>query len=184
MNIIKKKPLFKIVIGLFLAALMVGKSSLANAHQLNNVNFEVFLPLASRPYPAPVLLETKPIWKALFIVYRNTDVDYQDKDGNPKHMTLTMPDEEFSNGLWGLREFPAIANDFSNKEAVVLYDIVIIDRPITTITTLGNGYWLSPNDTRAELDLYAPKGKYDSVLVYWPALNTATGELIPYIGWG
>ncbi len=46
------------------------------------------------------------------------------------------------------------------------------------------GFWPAPNDTRAELDRFAPRGSFDSIFVLWPQTNFATGRAIPSGGWG
>jgi hypothetical protein len=133
----------------------------------------------------PNLLTEKPIWKALLLVYRHTDADYMDSNGVPSHLTTTMPETESIKALWSFRQYPSIAYDYSNNQAVVLYDIVYVDRPIDSLTSLGsNGYWVSPSDTQTELDQYAPPGTYDSIFVFWPQSDSNTGQQIPSFGWG
>jgi hypothetical protein len=127
----------------------------------------------------------RPLWRALLLAYRSIDADYTDSSGMPQHLTMTMPDDELLDGQYMFRQFPALADDYSQHNALVDYDVVFVDRPITTLTSMGtNLYWPSPDDTRSELDALAPPGTYDSVLVYWPQTNHSTGEGVPSGGWG
>jgi hypothetical protein len=126
-----------------------------------------------------------PFWRTLLLVYHSIDTDYTDSSGLPCHLTYTMPLTEVLDGLKAFQQYASIAHDFSNAEALVKYDVMHITRPITSLTAMGtNLYWASPSDTRQELDLYAPTGAYDSVLVLWPQTNFSTGQQIPSGGWG
>ena len=126
-----------------------------------------------------------PIWKALLLVYSSIDTDYTDGSGASQHLTYTMSQTEISDGVNAFRRYASLTHNLSNAEAFVQYDIFYITRPIDTLTSMGtNMWWPSPSDTRQELDLYAPPGKYDSVLVLWPQSNPDTGQSIPSGGWG
>lgn len=144
----------------------------------------VFLsPLPGKAAPTTPTLKVMPYWKALLLVYKNIDVDYTDSDGVSRHLTYTMPQTEIADGVFSFRRHAMLAHEYSNKESFVQYDIVYVDRPLTSLTSLGaNLWWPSPTDTRPELDAYVPQN-YDSVLVLWPQTNFATGQQIPSY-WG
>ncbi len=130
-------------------------------------------------------LQTRPVWRALLLVYRGIDADYTDSTGAPRHLTTTLPEEEVLTAIYDFEQLPSTANDYSDGEAWVEYDVVQVDRPLTSVTICGtNLYWPSPSDVRPELDAYAPPGTYDSVFVHWPQTDFATGEQIPSPGWG
>lgn len=137
---------------------------------------------------APVLyptLRVMPVWRALLLIYPHINVDYTDSDGTSRHLTSTMSQNDILNGLQSFQQFASTANQFSNAEALVQYEIVYVTRPINTLTSAGNNtYWLSPDDTRQELDQYAPPGTYDSIFIYWPRANSAHDQWIPSYGWG
>lgn len=121
-----------------------------------------------------------PVWRALLLVYRSIDADYTDTEGTPRHFTYTLTQREVQDAVWSFRQFASIANEFSNGEVIILYDIIHITRPLTSLTLMGpNLWWPSPNDTRQELDQYAPPGTYDSILVLWPQTDFSTGQQIP-----
>jgi len=134
--------------------------------------------------PSPTL-KVMPVWKALLLVYHNTDVTYTDSEGTTRRLTTALPNAEILKALWAFRQYTSIAHDFSAREALVQYDIVHITRPITSITSLGSaGYWVSPSDVMIELDQYAPSGSYDSVFVHWAQCNPDFSQCVPSAGWG
>lgn len=123
--------------------------------------------------------KTMPYWKVLFLVYKNIDTDYTDGNGQTQHLTHTLSATEIENGVSAFRQYPALAHTLSDSESFVQYDIVYVDRPLTSVTSLGtNLWWPSPTDTREELDIYV-SNNYDSVLVLWPQTNFETGQQIP-----
>jgi hypothetical protein len=60
---------------------------------------------------------------------------------------------------------------------------VEVPHPITRLDKLGSGYWVGPDSVEADLDQYAPTGRYDSVFVVWQAKDDS-GEKVPVGGWG
>src|ERR1700716_4137621 len=50
---------------------------------------------------------------------------------------------------------------------------------------MGQGmFWPSPDDTREEIDRFAPAGSYDSIFVLWPQRDLAGDLSIQSGGWG
>ncbi|HKR00116.1 MAG TPA: hypothetical protein VJT09_05555 [Pyrinomonadaceae bacterium] len=83
------------------------------------------------------------------------------------------------------RQFAPLVEELSNGEAGISQDIIYPDRCLDSLTSMGRaGYWPSPDDTRQELDEFAPAGKYDSIFVLWPQTNLKTGRQIHSGGWG
>ena len=130
-------------------------------------------------------IQAIPVWRALLLVYRSIDVDYINNDGEPYHMTYTMPESQVDKAIRSFRQYASFAYDYSNGEAFVKYDIVHITRPITSLTARdGNDYWISPDDTCLELNKYVLPRTYDSVFIFWPKIDFETGQEIPSSGWG
>jgi hypothetical protein len=127
-------------------------------------------------------------WKMLVIVYREIDVDYIDIDGITKHLSATMPSDDVDLMIQSFLHLPHRENvfDYSDETAELEAHIVFADRPITSVSEVGGeySYWPSPDDTRPELDSYAPPGMYDSVIIFWQASDPNTGQSIPSGGWG
>lgn len=125
-------------------------------------------------------------WKMLILVYRNIDADYIDLDGHSKHLTATMPASDATNMVQDFLNQPHRGNvyQYSDNLAELEARVQYIDRALNTLTPIGNGFWPSPDDTRQELNQYAPPGLYDSVIVFWQASHPTTGQSIPSYGWG
>jgi len=126
-----------------------------------------------------------PVWKALLLVYHDTDVTYIDSDGTTRHLVTRLADEEVLKALWAFRQYTSIAHDFSVGEALIQYDVIHVARAVTSVTSLGEaGYWVSPSDVHIELDEYAPPGSYDSILVHWAQCDQSFDQCVPSAGWG
>lgn len=116
-------------------------------------------------------------WRALLLVYRSIDLS-----GEFRHR---LDDREVAAGVESFRRFPALAAALTGGEVGVTFEVVQVDRPLTTLTPMGGGMrWPSPNDTRRELDRLAPPGAVDSLFVLWPQRDLATGAEVPTGGWG
>lgn len=125
-------------------------------------------------------------WKMLVLVYRHTDVDYVDLDGQRKHLTATMPAEDARLMVESFRHLThrGVVYDYSGQVGELEAEVVYVNRPLTTLTPIGDGYWPAPDDTRPEVNAYAPPGAYDSVLILWQASHPTTDQSIPSPGWG
>jgi hypothetical protein len=126
-----------------------------------------------------------PVWRALLLVCRQIEVDYTFESGKRLHFSNKLADQEVQAAVWSFRQYPSLAYKHSNGEVVIQYDIVYPNRVINSVTKMGKDvWWLSPNDTRPEIDKYAPKGTYDSILVLAPLSDHASGKSVPTGGWG
>jgi hypothetical protein len=107
------------------------------------------------------------VWRALLLVYTNTDADYV-QGGTNKHYTGSMNAANRDEGVWAFHQYGSLANELSDRECIAPGDVVYPVNAITSVTDRGgNNYWVTPNDIAADLDTYAPPGNYDSIMVYW-----------------
>jgi hypothetical protein len=130
--------------------------------------------------------ETGDPWKMLILIYPNIDTDYVEGGVN-KHLTATMPPADVTsmqNDFMNYQPHRDHVYDYSNHTAEMEAHVIIVDHALTNLEPIGSGYWPSPATTAADLDLYAPNGKYDSVIVFWQASNPDTGQSLPTYGWG
>lgn len=140
---------------------------------------------AGEPVTTPASQQFLPVWRVLLLAYRQVEVDYHDDRGQQHHFSNTLSDDEVRAAVWSFRQYPSLAYKHSKGEVLIRYDIVYHTRKIDSVTKMGkNMWWMSPNDTRTEIDEHAPKGTYDSILVLAPLSNHATGEHVPTGGWG
>lgn len=208
-----KKYLFPCLLLLLVAGLFWQRPSLQSAQASSGLSANDGL--GHIAVPPTDNMRQQPVWRALLLVYYNTAVDYIDEDGVLQHLTTSMTTEQMATALWSFRQLPSIAHDFSNGEAIVEYDIIYIDRPVDSLTLIGqlpnrpdgdtvesvkgqpvltavspnhtastHSYWLSPANSRLELDTYAPPGKYDSIFVHWASCDFAVDQCVTSQGWG
>jgi hypothetical protein len=97
----------------------------------------------------------------------------------------TLSDVEIGDAVASFRQFPLMVKELTHSSVDIESEIVPAERSLTTLTEMGPGqYWPSPDDTRLELDTFAPAGRYDSVFILWPQSDFTTGRSIPSGGWG
>lgn len=124
-------------------------------------------------------------WRALLIVYRETDVKLPARLRRKQRFHQIASDDEVNDAVASFRAFPLLAAELSFGAAKVNPNIVEADAPLRTLSPQGDrNYWPSPDDTREELDRFAPAGSYESIFVFWPQNDFRKGTSIPCRGWG
>ena len=124
-------------------------------------------------------LQTK---QALLIIY--PQIEFRPKSWK-QPFAHTLSAEEIEDAVGSFRQFPVLAMELTEGRVQIESEIVSAERSLTTLTQMGpEQYWPSPDDTRLELDTFAPPGRYDSVFVLWPQNNFASGRSLPSGGWG
>jgi hypothetical protein len=121
-----------------------------------------------------------PAWNALLLVYEALDLRL-----SRRRFRHVLGERDVGEAVRSFDRFPALAAEVSGGEALVRHEVVRAGRPLNSLTGMGpDQHWPSPEDTRPELDRWAPPGAYDSVFVLWPLEDPATGESVPSGGWG
>lgn len=124
-------------------------------------------------------------WRAILLIYNETKVRLPGNWFSKRSFRSQLSARDISDALESFNHFPALAHECSQGEAAVTTTVARIDRPLHSLTEMGNGiYWPSPTDTKPELDEFVLPGSFDSVFVLWPQNNPQTGESIPSGGWG
>ena len=134
-----------------------------------------------------VIFATLPMsnWKSLLIVYRRIDVRIPVGGSRENRFAYELTDDELADALNSFRAFPPLAEDLSGGAATVTYEIAVAGEPLTSVTPSGdNLFWPSPDDTRKEIDTFAPPGRYNSVFILWPGTDFVSGASVPCPGWG
>jgi hypothetical protein len=133
------------------------------------------------------------VWKTLLLVYRELDVTLVRGRGRRFHHIATEP--EIADALHSFGGFPLLVEELTSGAARVSAKIVEIKRALSSLTRRDhNDWWPSPDDTRSELDHFAPAGKFDSIFVFWPQHDfhlrqayggqAARGVSVPGSAWG
>ncbi|MEP7378790.1 MAG: hypothetical protein ABI725_04430, partial [Chloroflexota bacterium] len=107
-------------------------------------------------------------WNVLVLVYRQTNLEFIDASGQSRHLGATMSAATESLMVGAVKTMPKLTRQWSSGVAAQQMTVV---RPATTLTTLtalgGGAYWLAPQDIAADIALYAPTSRYDSIMVIW-----------------
>lgn len=120
-------------------------------------------------------------WRTLLLVYRGLDVKLG--RGQPFHHIAT--EQEIADAVDSFYGFPELVEELTSGEARVDDRILEIERPLSSLTRRGrNDWWPSPDDTRGELDRFAPQRKFDSVFIFWPQHDFTGGTSVPGNAWG
>ena len=131
----------------------------------------------------PATARSMSMWRTLVMVYRSTDVTYT-VNGSTRRLQTSMTGSDVSRAVENVKRVPRAVSDWSGGYASMQQTIVFPAKPIRSVTSLGsNGYWLSPSNIEADLDWFAPHGRYDSIFVIWRN-DDDSGNHIPSYGWG
>src|SRR5207249_8826711 len=96
------------------------------------------------------------------------------------HFHHVASERELADALDSFRGFPQLARELTNGATGIEYEIVRPDHALTSLTRDSSSrFWPSPDDTRSDLDEIAPRGKYDSIFVFWPQRNLKNGKEVP-----
>lgn len=122
-------------------------------------------------------------WKVLVIVYRQIDLELKQPDGSRNHLRATMTDEMYDLVMHTVEQVEPAVRNWSHGLADWSLTVVDAAQPLGEVEQLDDGYWVSPKAIRADLDRYAPAGRYDSVVVVWQPTDDHGGK-IPVPAWG
>lgn len=124
-------------------------------------------------------------WRALLLIYCRIDARYRASRWRWKHFAHHLSEAEVEEAEDSFRHFPPLVTELTGGRAAVEYAIVHLEQPLRKVSPISwGGFWPSPNDVRAELDYFAPRGSFDSIFVFWPQTNFSNGRAIPSGGWG
>src|SRR5258708_12826416 len=125
------------------------------------------------------------IWKTLLLIYSGIGVSYRCQGNRSKRFAYVLSEQEVQDAINSFEKFPVLVEELTAGRASIQYQINRIERHLTSLTLIGQEmYWPSPDDTRDEIERFAPSGRYDSIFVLWPQRNLADGTPIPPGGWG
>jgi hypothetical protein len=118
-------------------------------------------------------------WKMLGLVIRNTDVSFTDPaTGQSRRVTTRMTAAEEAGVIEAARKTPVHIWDWSDGMGRTTLDVVVTDGTVSSVSGIGSGVWVAPDNVSGLLDTYAPNGAYDSVFVMWDP-DGGTGGTVP-----
>lgn len=122
-------------------------------------------------------------WRALLIIYRELDVRLKIGRRARKYRQ-SATELELADACESFAALPALIADLTDNLVEMKSEVAFAENLRSLTARLPNEYWPSPNDTRAELDRRAPRGKYDSLFIFWPQHDFAAGSSVPGSAWG
>jgi hypothetical protein len=132
---------------------------------------------ASRRYPPDVTQS----WRTLVLLYPVLNARYGSGVARKRAQRVAAREERAAIEAV-LESLPATVADWSEGAAALEpFDLVVVRRPITALSSSGAGrWWVGPREVRAELAEVAATGaRYDSVFALWPG-----DPGVPQCGWG
>lgn len=141
------------------------------------------LPAAVRAATQPRYAPRVPAYtsRTVAIVYTQTDARLPVKLQHRSRVGRDMEPREHAATLDVLARVPEAVRSWS-EGLVELdpFDVVEARRPLGSLSDVGGfRWWPAPQDCRRELDRHAPAGRYEAILLVWPAPPD-----LPLCGWG
>lgn len=145
------------------------------------------------------------IWKTLLLVYRELDVGLPIRQNfsvgresvepaknrgsaerrPTKRFHHVAVEREIKDALDSFAGFPKLVSELTDGRTGIEYEIYRQSHPLTSLTRESpSRFWPAPDDVRADLDEFAPPGKYDSIFVFWPQCDLKNGTAVPCDAWG
>ncbi len=142
--------------------------------------------LAPAPTVAPTATPTAvsaSTWKTLVMLYRETDVTFTRSNGSNYRLQVRMTNQMYDLMRKTVLQFAKSAGTWSGGLAAVDMTILDMPHPVTKVEPFNGGYWVSPTAVKADLNTYAPSGRYDSIVVIYQPTDDK-GVSIPVPAWG
>ncbi|MEY2493313.1 MAG: hypothetical protein QOH24_2264 [Verrucomicrobiota bacterium] len=125
------------------------------------------------------------MWKALLLIYRELEVKLPISGRGQGRFRHRASEQSINDAVESFAGFPDLVRDLTGGSGGIRYTTKEIARPLASLTPREeNEFWPSPDDTRIELDEFAPAGQYDSIFVFWPQHDLEGGTSVPGSAWG
>lgn len=110
-------------------------------------------------------------WNFLIAIFKNNSIVYETANGESGTETNSMGTDEISAITFAAEQFKQYLQEQAGDLIRPTVDIVVIDIPITSLTSTGNGLWLSEKDAFSIIKQKVNISKYDHVTAF-ANLNT------------
>ena len=128
-----------------------------------------------------VPMDPHPSWKILVLIYQETDFEVTDHSGTYHHYVASITQDELEQAALAAKQFveidiPALTSGNMVPEITVRFP----GRALNELSSIGEGWWPSPEDTAPERD-----PEFDSVIVIWdPRATDLETNNYKWIGYG
>lgn len=127
--------------------------------------------------------DTSNKWNFLCLLFNETKVSIENQ-GKTQNFDLNLTQSDIYDMKLCINRFKSSMETMSQGKMKVNYDIVEIDKPITTMSyDEENGYYVSPYDIKDVLDKYIKEGKYDHIFIAFRTGDINSKEEIPVNDW-
>lgn len=127
--------------------------------------------------------DTSNKWNFLCLLFDETKVSIENQ-GKTQNFDLNLTQSDIYDMKLCINRFKSSMEIMSQGKMKVNYDIVEIDKPITTMSyDEENGYYVSPYDIKDVLDKYIKEGKYDHIFIAFRTGDINSKEEIPVNDW-
>ncbi len=127
--------------------------------------------------------DTSNKWNFLCLLFDETKVSIENQ-GKTQNFDLNLTQSDIYDMKLCINRFKSSMETMSQGKMKVNYDIVEIDKPITTMSyDEENGYYVSPYDIKDVLDKYIKEGKYDHIFIAFRTGDINSKEEIPVNDW-
>ena len=120
------------------------------------------------------------VFRTLALIYPAANARYGSGLSRKRtQRVMTRPERDAIEQV--LLRVPAAVAEWSEGNAALdPLDIVVVRRPLSTLSSSGGGrWWAGPRDTRPETLEFNADGRYDAIYVLWPS-----DGVVPHCGWG
>lgn len=127
--------------------------------------------------------DTSNKWNFLCLLFDETKVSIENQ-GKIKNFDLNLSESDINDMKLCINRFKNSMETMSQGKMKVNYNIIEIDKPITTMSyDEENGYYVSPYDIKDVLDKYIKEGKYDHIFIAFRTGDINSKEEIPVNDW-
>lgn len=128
-----------------------------------------------------------PTWKMVTLVFKNIDAGYT-ANGHFYRVRSTMSAAKIEKAKEQAASVKSLFGTYNNGRAAASMEVIVVNETLDHLSPVNgdagkNGWWVSPSDIAAQLDKYAPKGRYDSAFILFDP--SAGDPDVPFpVGWG
>ncbi len=123
-------------------------------------------------------------WNFACFIIQNTNVSIN-KNGMTHQINLQMKQTDIANTKSNMARFKTSAEELSNYNMKVKYDVIYINDTLTTLSyDQDNGYYVAPKDVKKFIDKYLEKKEYDHIFIVFKLEDELINSQTDWLGLG